>query len=66
MNTSIVTRFKTGEKCIKDGFFEFDRYTDGTTLPSPTPEEKEIRLTKGETFPPIKSSEKGCWWNLIN
>ena len=58
------TRFKTGQKCVTSGTYQFDVYTDGTSTPSPTAEEKEINLTSGETFPPIKSCEKACWWKL--
>lgn len=62
MTASTKTRFKTGETCRASGKFAFDGYTDGTSSPVPTAEELEIRLTTGETFPPIRSAEKGCWW----
>lgn len=61
---SSTTRYKTGQKCNNSGTYKFDGYTDGTWAPSPTTEESEIKLTVGETFPPIKSSEKACWWKL--
>ena len=64
-STATRTRFKTGETCIVSGRYRFDGYTDGTWTPSPTAEEMEIPLTKGETFPPIRSSGKGCWWKLV-
>jgi len=35
-----------------------------TAYPSPTAEEREIPLSAGETFPPIRSSGKACWWRL--
>ena len=59
------TRFKTGEKCTIAGDYRFDGYLDGTVEPAPTPEEMEIRLEKGETFPPIRSAKDACWWQLI-
>jgi len=59
------TRFKTGETCIITGRYRFDGYTDGTSTPAPTAEEQEIPLAKDETFPPIRSAGKGCWWRLI-
>lgn len=62
MNTSTATRYKTGEKCPITGNYLFDGYVDGTSRPPPTTEEKRIPLTTGETFPPIKSSEKACYW----
>lgn len=64
MTVAIGTRFKTGETCQAKGDYEFDGYLDGTSTPKPTAEEMEIPLSVGETFPPIKSSEKACWWKL--
>ncbi len=64
MNTSTTTRYKTGQKCVTSGTYKFDGYTDGSWSPSPTVEEREINLTSGETFPPIRSCEKACWWKL--
>lgn len=64
MSTSTKTRFKTGEKCGLKSTYRFDGYLDGTTTPSPTPEEMEIDLEVGDTFPPIKSCEKACWWKV--
>jgi len=62
---AIHRRFETGEKCTQTGTYRFDGYTDGTSTPSPTAEEREIPLEKGETFPPIRSSGKACWRVLI-
>lgn len=59
------TRFKTGERCEISGGYQFDGYTDGSTTPVPRAEERQIPLSKGETFPPIRSSGKACWWKLI-
>lgn len=57
-------RFKTGDKCDTSGSYVFDGYTDGSTHPAPTAEERVIPLSKGETFPPIKSAKKGAYWKL--
>lgn len=60
-------RFKTGEECTEKGDYRFDGYTDGPTdtdgtlIPSPTSDEQLIPLSKGETFPPIRSTNKACW-----
>ncbi len=43
----------------------FDGYMDGTSSTPQTPEEREIPLSRDETFPPIRSSGKACWWKLI-
>jgi len=55
------TRFQTGESCPESGRYRFDGYLDGTWSPSPTADEMEIYLSKNETFPPIRSADKGCW-----
>ena len=57
-------RFKTGQTCDTSGSYIFDGYTDGTTTPSPTAEERVIPLERNETFPPIRSANKACWWKL--
>ncbi len=54
--------YKTGDKAPQSANYAFVRYTDGTTSPSPTTEEKRIYLTTGETFPPIRSCNKGAYW----
>lgn len=56
--------FKTGDKCSATGSYVFEKYTDGTTTPAPTQNERVIPLKQGETFPPIKSCNKGAWWKL--
>lgn len=63
--TSIGTRFKTGQQSPHHARYQFDGYLDGTSWPSPTAEERIIELDRGETFPPIRSAEKACWWKLI-
>jgi len=61
----IGQRFKTGETCETTGKYQFDGYTDGTYTPAPTAEEKIIPLSRGETFPPIRSANKAAWWKYI-
>ena len=60
----IGTRFRTGETCQESGRYQFDGYLDGSYTPVPTREEQEIPLSRGENFPPIRSSGKACWWKL--
>jgi YjzC-like protein len=65
MNSATVTnRYRTGERCETSGRYDFDGYMDGTSHPAPRPEEKQIPLSHGETFPPIRSSGKACYWKL--
>lgn len=57
--------YKTGDTAPQAGRYQFVRYTDGTTAPAPTSEERVIPLSRGEVFPPIRSCNKGAWWQLI-
>jgi len=61
MAVTVGTRFRTGQTCIESGEYGFDGYLDGTSFPTPTAEERRIPLSVGETFPPIRSTEKACW-----
>lgn len=53
--------YKTGELAPVKGIYQFVRYTDGTTTPSPTYDELRIPLDKGDKFPPVGSTNKACW-----
>ncbi|MCK4387566.1 MAG: YjzC family protein [Dehalococcoidia bacterium] len=57
--------FRTGEKAPVSGDYEYVRHIDTTTTCTPTPEERQITLSKGETFPPHRSCNKGVIWKLI-
>ncbi|WP_223745441.1 YjzC family protein [Myxococcus faecalis] len=61
---TVGQRFKTGETCPTRGSYIFDGYTDNTTTPAPTSEERVIQLNVNATFPPIRSSNKGAYWKL--
>jgi hypothetical protein len=65
MSSATKTRFKTGETCVETGRYRFDGYVDGTSSPPPTREEQEIPLSRDETFPPIRSCNKACWWKKV-
>ncbi len=60
-----AVRAKTGDTCQVSGRYRFDGYLDGTSTPAPHPEEVQIPLSRGERFPPIRSSGKACWWRLM-
>ena len=66
MSTSFSTtvRKKTGETCGIAGQYDFDGYVDGSNWPPPTSEERVIPMDRGDTFPPVKSSQKAAWWTL--
>lgn len=57
--------YKTGDTAPQTGRYQFVRYTDGSTYPAPTSEERVIPLSRGETFPPIRSCNKGAWWQAV-
>lgn len=58
----MATRYKTGDKAPLKAWYSWDGYTDGTSTPAPTAEERKIPLETGETFPPIRSCNKGAFW----
>jgi hypothetical protein len=60
----MAIRQKTGDICTTKGQYGFDGYTDGTSYPSPTPEERTIPMDKSDTFPPVRSCNKAAWWLL--
>ena len=62
--STTTTLYKTGEECRISGVYAFEKYTDGTTWPSPTMNERSIPLSRGETFPPVRSSNKAAFWRL--
>jgi len=65
MPAFIGQRFKTGDKCITTGAYQFDGYTDGTRDPAPTTDERFIPMVDGFTFPPVRSSSKAAWWKYV-
>jgi hypothetical protein len=58
-------RGKTGEVCSQSGCYRFDGYVDADCTHVPGLPEMEVPLSTGETFPPIGSTWKACWWALI-
>lgn len=62
--SNIGDRFKTGQTCDTTGVYVFDGYTDGASGPQPTAEERVIDLRIDQTFPPIRSSNRGAYWKL--
>jgi hypothetical protein len=63
---SIGERYKTGQVSPANANYDWDGYTDGTWLPSPTAEERKISLDNGEVFPPIRSCDKGAYWKMTS
>lgn len=65
MSTGTAVRGRTGQKCEVSGEYRFDGYVDGTNYPPPRAEEMREPIARGNTFPPIRSSNKGCYWLLV-
>lgn len=57
-----MARYKTGQKAPRIQTYTFDRYVDDPQDPPPTEEEREIPLSTGEVFPPIRSSGRSAYW----
>jgi hypothetical protein len=62
--TQIGETFTTGQTAPVSGTYEFVRHI-GPTSCTPTAEERQIPLSRGETFPPHRSCNKGVVWQLI-
>ncbi|WP_146657836.1 YjzC family protein [Enhygromyxa salina] len=63
--TNIGDQFKTGATCPTSGSYVFDRYADApSTTPQPTQDERVIPMTRGNPFPPVRSTNAAAWWKL--
>lgn len=58
--------YKTGQRSPANAYYAWDSYTDGTRTPSPTAEERMIKLENSEVFPPINSCDKGAYWKMTS
>jgi sporulation protein YlmC with PRC-barrel domain len=60
--------FHTGQKVEQSGIYEYVYHVDSeccTPDCQPTEAEFELPLSRGETFPPIRSCGKGAAWRLV-
>ena len=57
-------KYRTGEKVPVSGIYSYQGPIDQRTSCEPTTEERRVPLSKGETFPPVKSCESGAKWKL--
>jgi YjzC-like protein len=64
MTVALGSEYRTGEKAPDSGRYDFVRHTT-TNSCSPTPAERRIPLSKGETFPPCRSCRTGAVWRLV-
>ena len=61
---SIGDESHTGQTCQTSGVYRFVRHMSSCRC-TPTAEEREIPLSRGETFPPCRSTSTGVVWKLI-
>ena len=64
----IGVTYNTGEKAPKTGIYEYLGHVDPRSCKincQPTDAEREIALSKGETFPPLRSCGKAAIWKLV-
>jgi hypothetical protein len=58
-----IIMYKTGDKATSKGKYKFVRYTTEPQTPRPSSEESTIPLDVGDTFPPIRSTGRGAYWD---
>lgn len=61
--THIGQTFTTGQRAPVSGRYDYVRHINGTFC-NPSPAERRIPLSKGETFPPHRSCNSGVVWML--
>ena len=64
MAVALGSEYRTGEKAPISGRYDFVRHTTPSSC-SPTPAERRIPLSVGETFPPCRSCRTGAVWRLV-
>ena len=57
-----MARYKTGQQAPRTATYTFDGYVEPASAPPPTAEEMKIPLTLGDTFPPIRSTDRAAYW----
>ncbi|NBJ70644.1 MULTISPECIES: YjzC family protein [Clostridia] len=62
----MTKRFKTGEKAPENGTYEFDGLVNGGNESEVTEDEKSIKLSSGDQFPPIRSNKEAAYWKKSN
>ncbi|MFY3739826.1 MAG: hypothetical protein HMLIMOIP_000245 [Candidatus Nitrosomirales archaeon] len=63
--TNNMATHKTGEKAPVSGIYRYDGPADDKISCTPTQEEMLIPLSRGETFPPVKSCDSAAHWKLV-
>lgn len=58
-------RFMTGQVCTTTGSYEFDGYTDMSTVPILTDDDKCITVNAGKPFPTASLDAKTAYWRFM-
>lgn len=59
-------RFMTGQVCSTTGDYEFDGYTDSSTLPLLAEDDKRISVHAGAPFPTASADAKEAYWKFTD
>jgi hypothetical protein len=59
-------RFMTGQACTTTGEYEFDGYTDSTSIPALTDDERRIAVSAGKPFPHASAAQKTAYWKFLS
>jgi hypothetical protein len=55
----------TGQICSTTGEYEFDGYTDATSLPPLSDDERHIAVGAGKPFPSASPIAKNAYWKFL-
>lgn len=58
-------RFMTGQVCGTTGEYEFDGYTDMSSAPLLSREEKVLLVQAGRPFPTASALDKKAYWKFV-
>jgi hypothetical protein len=61
---TIGSEFRTGQTAPVSGVYAYVRHADNLSC-TITPAQKEIPLSRGETFPPISGCRHAAYWRLV-
>jgi hypothetical protein len=58
-------RFMTGQACTTTGEYEFDGYTDTSSLPCLSLDEQRLVVNAGSAFPTASGEVKSAYWRFV-
>jgi hypothetical protein len=57
-------RFMTGQLCTTTGSYQFDGYTDTSTQPLLSDDDKHVTVSAGKPFPHASADAKSAYWKF--